>query len=165
MARCRKEKSLCPFCKRQRLVLSSAVPLLLASHRPAPQCASNNARLLVTEACRPALLRCAHTRSARKLGEDLPTGFGHCLASTGSSLQPSTRVLVLVIAEYFTVTQYTLLAAQSQADRPCQCFICAKRENKVFHLPFKKHAPANNASGQQLQSRKTATQRTSPFYR
>ena len=33
----------------------------------------------------------------------------HCLASTGSSLKHSTRVLVLVIAEYFTDTEYTPL--------------------------------------------------------
>ena len=109
--------------KRQRRVH----PLRYHSYLPAvglaPQCASNNARLLVTEACRPALLGCARIRSARKLGEDLPTGFVHCLASTGSSLQHSARVLVLVIAEYFTAPQYTPLPAESQAKRACQCFI------------------------------------------
>ena len=45
--------------------------------------------------------------SAGKLGEDLPTDALHCLAPAGSSLRHSFRVLFLVIAEYFTATEYT----------------------------------------------------------
>ena len=124
MARCPQNKKAFVSCIRDKGFVD---PLRYHSYLPAirlaPQCASNNARLLVTEACRPALLGCARIRSARKLGEDLPTGFLHCLASTGSSLQHSARVLVLVIAEYFTAPQYTPLPAESQAKRACQCFI------------------------------------------
>ena len=100
---------------------------------PTPQCASNNARLLVTEACRPALLGCARIRSARKLGEDLPTGFVHCLASTGSSLQHSARVLVLVIAEYFTDTEYTPLQVLRQGAAACCFFMPETAQNNPAH--------------------------------
>ena len=54
--------------KRQRR-RSSAVPLLLPVQSPAPQCASNNARLVITEACRSRLLgrRCRpFSRKARR---------------------------------------------------------------------------------------------------
>ena len=118
--------------KRQRRVTSSAVPLLLASRRLAPQCASNNARLLITEACRPGLPT-AHTVSTRKLGEDLPTGFLHCLASTGSSLKRSARVLVLVIAEYFTDTEYTPLHGPRQGSAACRFFMPEAAQNNLLH--------------------------------
>ena len=42
--------------KRQRRINSSAVPLLLPVQSPAPQCASNNARPVITGACRSRLL-------------------------------------------------------------------------------------------------------------
>lgn len=119
-------------CKRQRRINSSAVPLLLPVQSPAPQCASNNARLLITEACRPGLPTAAAV-SARKLGEDLPTGFMHCLASTGSSLKHSTRVLVLVIAEYFTDTEYTPLQALRQGAAACCFFMPETAQNNPAH--------------------------------
>ena len=100
---------------------------------PTPQCASNNARLLITEACRPGLHTAAAV-SARKLGEDLPTGFMHCLASTGSSLKHSTRVLVLVIAEYFTDTEYTPLQALRQGAAACCFFMPETAQNNPVHL-------------------------------
>lgn len=118
--------------KRQRRINSSAVPLLLPVQSPAPQCASNNARLLITEACRPGLHTAAAV-SARKLGEDLPTGFMHCLASTGSSLKHSTRVLVLVIAEYFTDTEYTPLQALRQGAAACCFFMPETAQNNPVH--------------------------------
>lgn len=118
--------------KRQRRKNSSAVPLLLPVQSPAPQCASNNARLLITEACRPGLHTAAAV-SARKLGEDLPTGFMHCLASTGSSLKHSTRVLVLVIAEYFTDTEYTPLQALRQGAAACCFFMPETAQNNPAH--------------------------------
>lgn len=99
---------------------------------PTPQCASNNARLLITEACRPGLHTAAAV-SARKLGEDLPTGFMHCLASTGSSLKHSTRVLVLVIAEYFTDTEYTPLQALRQGAAACCFFMTETAQNNPVH--------------------------------
>ena len=55
--------------KRQRRKNSSAVPLLLPVQSPAPQCASNNARPVITGACRSRLLgrRCRpFSRKARR---------------------------------------------------------------------------------------------------
>ena len=55
-------------CKRQRR-RSSAVPLLLPVQSPAPQCASNNARPVITGACRSRLLGrrcCPFSRKARR---------------------------------------------------------------------------------------------------
>ena len=55
-------------CKRQRR-RSSAVPLLLPVQSPTPQCASNNARPVITGACRSRLLgrRCRpFSRKARR---------------------------------------------------------------------------------------------------
>ena len=118
--------------KRQRRINSSAVPLLLPVQSPAPQCASNNARLLITEACRPGLHTAAAV-SARKLGEDLPTDALHCLAPSGSSLQHSFRVLFLVIAEYFTDTEYTPLQALRQGAAACCFFMPETAQNNPAH--------------------------------
>ena len=118
--------------KRQRRVHPLRYHSYLPAIRLAPQCASNNARLLVTEACRPGLHTAAAV-SARKLGEDLPTGFMHCLASTGSSLKHSTRVLVLVIAEYFTDTEYTPLQALRQGAAACCFFMPETAQNNPVH--------------------------------
>ena len=55
--------------KRQRRINSSAVPLLLPVQSPAPQCASNNARPVITGACRSRLLghiHCPFSRKARR---------------------------------------------------------------------------------------------------
>ena len=52
-------------CKRQRRK-SSAVPLLLPVQSPAPQCASNNARPVITGACRSRLLGRRHRPFSRK---------------------------------------------------------------------------------------------------
>ncbi len=52
--------------KRQRRINSSAVPLLLPVQSPAPQCASNNARPVITEACRSRLLGRRHRPFSRK---------------------------------------------------------------------------------------------------
>ena len=55
--------------KRQRRTNSSAVPLLLPVQSPAPQCASNNARPVITGACRSRLLghrHCPFSRKARR---------------------------------------------------------------------------------------------------
>ena len=52
--------------KRQRRINPSAVPLLLPVQSPAPQCASNNARLVITEACRSRLLGRIHRPFSRK---------------------------------------------------------------------------------------------------
>ena len=55
--------------KRQRRINSSAVPLLLPVQSPAPQCASNNARPVITGACRSRLLGrrcCPFSRKARR---------------------------------------------------------------------------------------------------
>ena len=55
--------------KRQRRKNSSAVPLLLPVQSPAPQCASNNARPVITGACRSRLLgriRRPFSRKARR---------------------------------------------------------------------------------------------------
>ena len=109
--------------KRQRRKNSSAVPLLLPVQSPAPQCASNNARPVITGACRSRLLGRSTAHSAGKLGEDLPTDALHCLAPSGSSLQHSFRVLFLVIAEYFTAPQYTPPQGQSQGMGPVGFFI------------------------------------------
>ena len=51
--------------KRQRR-RSSAVPLLLPVQSPAPQCASNNARPVITGACRSRLLGRRHRPFSRK---------------------------------------------------------------------------------------------------
>ena len=53
-------------CKRQRRKNSSAVPLLLPVQSPAPQCASNNARPVITGACRSRLLGRIHRPFSRK---------------------------------------------------------------------------------------------------
>ena len=115
-------------CKRQRR-RSSAVPLLLPVQSPAPQCASNNARPVITGAYWGAYT----AYSAGKLGEDLPTDALHCLAPSGSSLQHSFRVLFLVIAEYFTATEYTLLPDRSQEKRPFWFFIRLTPKVKLIH--------------------------------
>ena len=52
--------------KRQRRINSSAVPLLLPVQSPAPQCASNNARPVITGACRSRLLGRIHRPFSRK---------------------------------------------------------------------------------------------------
>ena len=52
--------------KRQRRIKSSAVPLLLPVQSPAPQCASNNARPVITGACRSRLLGRKHRPFSRK---------------------------------------------------------------------------------------------------
>ena len=52
--------------KRQRRKNSSAVPLLLPVQSPAPQCASNNARPVITGACRSRLLGRRHRPFSRK---------------------------------------------------------------------------------------------------
>ena len=52
--------------KRQRRKNSSAVPLLLPVQSPAPQCASNNARPVITGACRSRLLGRIHRPFSRK---------------------------------------------------------------------------------------------------
>ena len=52
--------------KRQRRINSSAVPLLLPVQSPAPQCASNNARPVITGACRSCLLGRRHRPFSRK---------------------------------------------------------------------------------------------------
>ena len=52
--------------KRQRRINSSAVPLLLPVQSPAPQCASNNARPVITGACRSCLLGRIHRPFSRK---------------------------------------------------------------------------------------------------
>ena len=55
--------------KRQRRINSSAVPLLLPVQSPAPQCASNNARPVITGTCRSRLLgqmHCPFSRKARR---------------------------------------------------------------------------------------------------
>ena len=52
-------------CKRQRR-RSSAVPLLLPVQSPASQCASNNARPVITGACRSRLLGRRHRPFSRK---------------------------------------------------------------------------------------------------
>ena len=52
--------------KRQRRINSSAVPLLLPVQSPAPQCASNNARPVITGACRSHLLGRIYRPFSRK---------------------------------------------------------------------------------------------------
>lgn len=52
--------------KRQRRINSSAVPLLLPVQSPAPQCASNNARPVITGACRSCLLGRRYRPFSRK---------------------------------------------------------------------------------------------------
>ena len=52
--------------KRQRRINSSAVPLLLPVQSPAPQCASNNARPVITGACRSRSLVRIHRPFSRK---------------------------------------------------------------------------------------------------
>ena len=52
--------------KRQRRINSSAVPLLLPVQSPAPQCASNNARPVITGACRSRLLGRRYRPFSRK---------------------------------------------------------------------------------------------------
>ena len=52
--------------KRQRRINSSAVPLLLPVQSPAPQCASNNARPVITGACRSRILGRRHRPFSRK---------------------------------------------------------------------------------------------------
>lgn len=52
--------------KRQRRINSSAVPLLLPVQSPAPQCASNNARSVITGTCRSRLLGRRHRPFSRK---------------------------------------------------------------------------------------------------
>ena len=52
--------------KRQRRIKSSAVPLLLPVQSPAPQCASNNARPVITGAYRSCLLGRRHRPFSRK---------------------------------------------------------------------------------------------------
>lgn len=118
--------------KRQRRVHPLRYHSYLSARKLTPQCASNNARLLITEACRPGLPT-AHTVSARKLGEDLPARFLHCLASTGSSLKRFPRVLVLVIAEYFTDTEYTPLQALRQGAAACCFFMPETAQNNPAH--------------------------------
>ena len=62
----------------------------------------------------------------------------HCLASTGSSLKHSTRVLVLVIAEYFTDTEYTPLQALRQGAAAC-CFLLGQIFAKLIHIDCTSH--------------------------
>ena len=52
--------------KRQRRINSSAVPLLFPVQSPAPQCASNHARPVITGACRSHLLGRIHRPFSRK---------------------------------------------------------------------------------------------------
>ena len=59
--------------KRQRRINSSAVPLLLPVQSPAPQCASNNARPVITGACRSRLLG----RRYRPFSRKARRGYSH----------------------------------------------------------------------------------------
>ena len=59
--------------KRQRRINSSAVPLLLPVQSPTPQCASNNARSVITGTCRSRLLG----RRYRPFSRKARRGFSH----------------------------------------------------------------------------------------
>ena len=109
--------------KRQRRKNSSAVPLLLPVQSPAPQCASNNARPVITGACRSCLLGRTPSIQPESSERIFPRTPCTALHQTGSSLQHSFRVLFLVIAEYFTAPQYTLPQGQSQGMGPVGFFI------------------------------------------
>ena len=105
--------------KRQRRKNSSAVPLLLPVQSPAPQCASNNARPVITGACRSRLLGhrcCPFSRKARR-------GSSHGRPALPCTIRQLSGVLFLVIAEYFTAPQYTLPQGQSQGMGPVGFFI------------------------------------------
>ena len=135
-------------CKRQRRK-SSAVPLLLPVQSPAPQCASNNARPVITGPTVPAYWGADAAHSAGKLGEDLPTDTLHCLAPSGSSLQHSFRVLFLVIAEYFTAPEYTPLQGESQVIRPVGFFIWFASGVKAFQTRAVPGSAAGDAEAKQ----------------
>ena len=129
MARCRKQNAFVSHHKRQACT-SSAVPLLLADPEPGrpsvriQQCAASDNGSLPSGPTHSS--RCFSPKARRGSSH----GFMHCLASTGSSLKHSTRVLVLVIAEYFTDTEYTPLQALRQGAAAC-CFSCLKPHRTI----------------------------------
>ena len=134
--------------KRQRR-RSSAVPLLLPVQSPAPQCASNNARPVITGACRSRLLGRRCRPFSRKARRGSSHGHLHCLAPSGSSLQHSFRVLFLVIAEYFTAPEYTPLQGESQVIRPVGFFIWFASGVKAFQTRAVPGSAADDAEAKQ----------------
>ena len=91
--------------KRQRRINSSAVPLLLPVQSPAPQCASNNARPVITGACRSRLLGRIHRPFSRKARRGsshghpaLPCTIRQLSVGTLSGVNPFSRYFFAVIA-------------------------------------------------------------------
>ena len=79
--------------KRQRRINSSAVPLLLPVQSPAPQCASNNARPVITGACRSRLLgrRCRpFSRKARRGSSHGPPALPCTIRQLSAAFFPGT---------------------------------------------------------------------------
>ena len=127
--------------KRQRRIKSSAVPLLLPVQSPAPQCASNNARPVITGACRSRLLG----RRCRPFSRKARRGSSH-----GHPALPCTiRVLFLVIAEYFTAPEYTPLQGESQVIRPVGFFIWFASGVKAFQTRAVPGSAADDAEAKQ----------------
>ncbi len=118
-------------CKRQRRK-SSAVPLLLPVQSPAPQCASNNARPVITGACRSRLLgrRCRpFSRKARRGSSHGHPALPCTIRQLSAAFFP---VLFLVIAEYFTAPEYTPPQEESQVTRSIGFFIWFASGVKAF---------------------------------
>lgn len=138
MARCRKQKRLCLLHKRQRRVN----PLRYHSYlpacrvRPAPQCASNNARLLITEACRPGLHK-AHTLFSPKARRGSSHGV-RALPCIHRQLSAALRSGTCSRhSRIFHCPQYSPFGVGSQGRRAVQFFTCKASQSKNIHLTIK----------------------------
>ena len=119
-------------CKRQRRK-SSAVPLLLPVQSPAPQCASNNARPVITGACRSSLLG----RRCRPFSRKARRGSSHgCPALPCTNRQLSAAFLPGTFSRHsrniLGDMEYTPLQGESQVIRPVGFFIWFASGVKAF---------------------------------
>ena len=133
MARCRNKKTpLSPIIRDKRVH-----PLRYHSYLPTQNRADPSVRIQQCAASDNGSLPSGPTHSSRcfspKARRGSSHGFMHCLASTGSSLKHSARVLVLVIAEYFTDTEYTPLQALRQGAAACCFFMPETAQNNPVH--------------------------------
>ena len=121
--------------KRQRRTNSSAVPLLLPVQSPAPQCASNNARPVITGACRSRLLgriHCPFSRKARRGSSHGRPALPCTSRQLSAAFFPGT---LSVIAEYFTAPEYTPTEGGSQGIRTVCFFIWFTSKVSTAHAP------------------------------
>ena len=135
-------------CKRQRRK-SSAVPLLLPVQSPAPQCASNNARPVITGACRSRLLgrRCRpFSRKARRGSSHGHPALPCTIRQLSAAFFPGT---LSRHSRIFHAPEYTPLQGESQVTRPVGFFIWFASRVKAFQTRAVPGAAADDAEAKQ----------------